>query len=104
MRAEAGASDARAARGRGFWAAVVLAVALLVGGVLAVDPGRTRSFGWFAYQPLPSEAGLPYMFFPDQLWGLLLVALGALLLSGLVGYGLGSRRATTRRGRRPSAR
>lgn len=104
MKAEEGASDARARRGRGFWAAVVLAVALLVGGVVAVDPGRTRSFGWFADQPLPSEAGLPYMVFPDQLGGLRLLVLGALLLSGLVGYALGSRRGTTRRGRRPSAR
>ncbi|MFK5582214.1 hypothetical protein ACI3EX_02140 [Ornithinimicrobium sp. LYQ131] len=79
-------------------------MALLVGGVLVADPGRTRSFGWFAYQPLPAEAGLPYMFFPDQLWGLLLLALGALLLSGLVGYALGSRRGPTRPGQRPSAR
>ena len=81
-------------------------LAVVAGGVVSLIAGvalftRTGlapdSFGWFAYAPLAdtlylgASPGQLAMMQPGSWWGLALAAIGALAVSGALGYALGSR-------------
>lgn len=74
-----------------FRIAVLLAVALIVGGLLVSAVIGPSSFGWFAYEPVPADGPVPVMLFPQQLLALGVTLIGALLLSLLIGIRIGRR-------------
>lgn len=81
-------------------AVVTLGAALLVVGIALVARNSLtgRSFGWAAYTPVADDVfarrapGLILLMQPASWWGLALAAVGALAISGALGYALASRR------------
>jgi hypothetical protein len=73
---------------------VVVAGALLVAvglGLMVAAPSPS-TFGWFAYQGLPTDdVGSFVVLTPTAGWGVGIVAVGCVLLSGALGYALGRR-------------
>jgi hypothetical protein len=70
------------------------AVALTVAGIWTARSATTTEFGWFAYSPL-SDAVAPPTYPTGRAWaGWIATALGLMLLSGLVGFVIGSRRGS----------
>lgn len=70
----------------------VTAVAVTIAGLWTARSAMTAHVGWFAFAPLTDSVELPG--YPTgRLWaGWVATALGLMLLSGLGGYLLGSRR------------
>lgn len=82
-----------------FRVAVAIAICLIAGGLLASAVIGPSSFGWFAYQPVPTDGPVPVMLFPRQLLALAVTLIGALLLSLLIGFRIGQRYAVSEQGR-----
>jgi hypothetical protein len=71
----------------------VAGVALTVAGSWTARSAMTTQFGWFAYSPLTDAVALPAHATSRAWAGWIATALGLMLLSGLVGYVVGSRRS-----------
>lgn len=76
--------------------AASLGVVLVTVGVITFVATEPSSFGWFAYEPLPTGGHTPFVLSRGQALGLATGAIGALLLSGLLGYSLGQRHVAAR--------
>ena len=92
-------------------AVLLLGAVLLVGGlttavVLLMTGVGVASFGWFAYAPQSEATYSPRAVAvrPGVVWSVLAATLGAVLVSGAVGYRLGRRDATALGRSRPSER
>ncbi|MEO6411736.1 MAG: hypothetical protein ABIO48_04040 [Pedococcus sp.] len=70
------------------------AVTLTVAGIWTARSAMTIQFGWFAYSPLTDAVPLPAHATSRAWAGWIVTALGLMLLSGLVGFILGSRRGS----------
>jgi hypothetical protein len=75
------------------WAVALLGAFLVIGGFVAAATVGPVSYGWFAYEPLPastSEVSTMTVLGPRRSWALAVCGLGALLLSGALGYVMGT--------------
>jgi hypothetical protein len=76
------------------WALVVLGVGLVVLGVLLWGADSDAAFGWFSYEPVDEQVLSQMVFMSGRRWSAVAaLASGLLLLSGVAGFRLGTRRS-----------
>lgn len=73
-------------------------IAVLIGIILMLLPAEQRTVGWFAYQPLSHTTFVPdagIVLSPRSILGIVLAALGALVLAFYAGWLLALRRLSS---------